>query len=383
MILSNMDICLKDKYFMKKVIWLLLVIVGGCVSKPVQTDYPVIDVEDLLANPEELFVSDVAIDMKVIQLETSDSCLIGRGLFFDLRDEGIVFHDGGLKKFNVDGSFEGNVFRRGQGPSEIPGMMDYFLKDSLIYLTTLSKVCQIYTYHGGLKEEFPIPVHTNNGFAVLDDNKFVTAMLGWGEQNKKGRLLFFDKDTILNILYKPYSIEGAFPESYMMGKEADFISYNDTVYMKEVLNDTIFSIDPSRDTIKPYLVYDFGKYKSKPEFRYNIPLEELYMKVPYTIFLGMSEKYVYLTTMFADMQKKESIDALCIYDKESQKCRIVRLAYSGKDIDKLKSILKDNFDETKSPYFVPISLSESGDYLCALLPQITEQNPSIVLIKLR
>lgn len=368
---------------MKNLLWLLLIIAGGCVSKPAQTDYPVIDVEDLLANPEEVFVSDVAADMKIIQLETSDSCLIARGLFFDLRDDGIVFHDGGLKKFNVDGSFEGNVFRRGQGPGEIPGMMDYFLKDSLIYLTTLSKVCQIYTYHGGLKEEFPIPVHTNNGFAALDDNKFVTAMLGWGENDKKGRLQFFDKAGVRKTLYKPYSIEGPFPESYMMGKEADFISYNDTVYMKEILNDTIFSIDASRDTIKPYLVYDFGKYKSKPEYRYNIALEELYLKVPYTIFLGMSEKYVYLTTMFANIQKQESIDALCIYNKETQKSRIVRLAYSEKDIATLKSTLGDNFDETKSPYFVPISLSEHGDYLCALLPQITERNQAIVLVKLK
>lgn len=383
MVLFSLDINLKDEFYMKNSIMMILLIISGCVSKSEQADYPVLYIEYLLANPEELFVSDVAADMKIIQLETNDSSLIGRGLFFDLRNDGILFHDAGLKKFNVDGGFEGNVFRRGQGPGEVPGMMDYFLKDSLIYLTTLSKVCQIYTFNGGLKEQFSVPVHTNNGLGVLDDNKFVTAMLGWGEQDKKGRLLFFNKDSIIKILYKPYSIDGLYPESYMMGKEANFISYNDTVYMKEILNDTIYSIDACNDTILPYLVYDFGKYKSKPEYRYNIPLEELYLKIPYTMFLGISEKYVYLTTMFVDMQKKESVDALCIYNKESQKCRILRLAYSDKDIAKIKSILNDNFDETKSKYFVPISLSESGDYLCALLPQITEINPAIILIKLK
>lgn len=153
--------------------------------------------------------------------------------------------------------------------------------------------------------------------------------------------------------------------------------------MKELLCDTIYVVDAERDTILPFLAYDFGSYKTRPEYRYNYSPEELFIKIPYTQFLGVSDEYVYLVVMMADIHKKESIDMLCIYNRKSKSSRLVRLSYSEKDIQVIKSKIGNNFDEKVSRYFVPVSLSQDGKYLCTLLPQITDENPAIVAIRLK
>lgn len=377
---------LKNKYII--VIWISvlpsLILLTGCEHEN-RINVPVVKIGNQLFEPEELYLSDVASEMKIIQLETNDSCLIGRGRNFDWTTQGLILNDIGLMKFDTTGCFQGNVFRFGQGPDELTAMKDYYVKDTLIYLTGLSKDLYVYTYSGTLLESFQIPIFTHNGFAVLGDDKFVTGMQEWGGKaiDKVGRLRFFSRSGVKKTLYKSYSTEGKYPESYPMGKEIKFYSYRDTVYMKELLCDTIYFIDTKRDTIFPFLAYDFGNYKTHPEYRYNYPVDELFFKFPYTQFLGVTGDNVFLVVMMADVRKQESIDMLCIYNRLTGQSRLVRLSYSEQDIQTIKTKLGNNFDEKVSRYFVPISLSQDGKYLCTLLPQITDENPAILAISLK
>lgn len=364
-------------------LFILIFLLGLSCNQNRESEIPVVHISDRLFAPEELYVSDVASEMKIIQLETNDSCLVGKGRNFEWTEQGIVLDDTGLKKFDTTGRFLGDVFRFGQGPGELAAKNDYYVKDSLIFLTGLSKDLYIYTFEGSLVERFQIPVFTHNGFAALGGGKFITGTLEWGNGSKAGRLQFFDRSGVKKILYKPYSTEGKYPESYPMGDEIKFFSYKDTVYMKELLSDTIYRVDTENDTIRPYLAYDFGRYKTRPEYRYNYPVEELFLKIPYTQFLGITDECVYLVVMMADVRKQESVDMLCVYNRRTGLSRLVRLSYSEKDIQVMKDKLGDNFDEKVCKYFVPVALSQDGKYLCTLLPQITDENPAIIAIRLK
>lgn len=363
-------------------IFILLTLLLACGDNADKNACPVATVDNKLFSPEDIFVSDIATDMKIIPLETNDSCLIGRGLEFQIREEGLLFRDTRLLLFDVEGNFVRTLFNIGPGPDEVDGFLDYFVRDSLIYITTLSYKCRVYNFKGELKEQYKIPVFTN-GFATVGHDKLVTAMYGWGNGNKRGRLEFFNRENVIKTLDKPYSTEGSMPDSYPMGKEAKFLSFAGETYMKETLCDTIYKIDAANDTIQPFLAYDFGKWKSDPTKRYDVPVQEIFMKIPYTIFLGLSEHYAYLTTMAADMNKQESIDALCLFDRINNSTRMLRLVYSKEDIAKIKLVLKDGFDEEKHKYFVPTSLSADGEYLCALIQQANDNNPAIIAIRLK
>ena len=74
----------------------LLATLFACGDKTSSDRCPVAVVGNQLFSPEEVWLSDVASDMKIIPLETNDSCLIGRGLEFQIRDEGILFRDVGI-----------------------------------------------------------------------------------------------------------------------------------------------------------------------------------------------------------------------------------------------------------------------------------------------
>lgn len=360
----------------------LLATLFACEDKISSDRCPVAIVGNQLFSPEEVWLSDVASDMKIIPLETNDSCLIGRGLEFQIRNEGILFRDVRLLLFDAKGQFVKTLFNIGPGPDEVDGFLDYSIRDSLIYITTLSYQCRVYNFRGELKDQYKIPVFTN-GFATLGDGKFISAMYGWGEGEISGRVEFFDKERVIKILNKPYSTEGSIPDSYPMGKEAKFTSFEGETYMKETLCDTIYKIDVDNDTIQPVLAYDFGKWKSDPTKRYNVPVQELFMKIPYTIFLGLSKQSIYLTTMSADITKQESIEALCIYDRMNNTARTVRFAYSKEDVAKIKSVLKGGFDVEKYKYFVPTSLSADGEYICALIQQTNDNNPAIIAVRLK
>lgn len=360
----------------------LLLVLFACKDKTSTDTCPVAVVGKQLFSPEEVLLSDIASDMKIIPLETNDSCLIGRGLEFQIRDEGILFRDVRLLLFDAKGQFVRTLFNIGPGPDEVDGFLDYSIRDSLIYITTLSYQCRVYNFRGELKDQYKIPIFTN-GLAALGNGKFISAMYGWGNGDISGRVVFFDKERVIKTLRKPYSIDGVIPDSYPMGKEAKFISFEGDTYMKETLCDTIYKIDVDNDTIRPVLAYDFGKWKSNPSNRYNVPVQELFMKIPYTIFLGLSKQSIYLTTMAADMDKRESIDAVCIYDRINNTARTVRFVYSKEDVAKIKSVLNNGFDAERYKYFVPTSLSADGEYLCALIQQTNDNNPAIIAVRLK
>ena len=209
-------------------LFILIFLLGLSCNQNRESEIPVVHISDRLFAPEELYVSDVASEMKIIQLETNDSCLVGKGRNFEWTKQGIVLDDTGLKKFDTTGRFLGDVFRFGHGPGELAAKNDYYVKDSLIFLTGLSKDLYIYTFEGSLVERFQIPVFTHNGFAALGGGKFITGTLEWGNGSKAGRLQFFDRSDVKKTLYKPYSTEGKYPESYPMGDEIKFFSYKST-----------------------------------------------------------------------------------------------------------------------------------------------------------
>lgn len=379
-----MERILKNRIFIVNRLWITfwMLSIFGC-SQNESSVLPVVNIKSVLLHPEEVSLSDIISEMNIIPLETNDSCLIGRGRVFCLLKEGILFNDIGLLKFGMDGTFMGNVFQFGQGPGEIAGLRDFYVRDSLIYFTDLSHYLYKCDFSGTRMERVKIPLYTQNGFAALENNKFVTGTLEWGDGDKADRLCFFDTVRVTKKIHKLYSTKGKYQESYPMGKEIKFFHFKGETYMKELLNDTIYRIDEKNDTICPFLYYDFGRYKSHPEYRYNFSANELFLKIPYTQFLGITDNYVFLTVMMPDVRKKESIDALCIYERQTKKSRLLRLSYSADDIKKIKSVIGNRFDEKSNPYFFPMSLSQDGEYLCTLIPQVEDDNPTIIAIRLK
>jgi len=342
---------------------------------------PVAEIGDRVFSPEELPLSELVESIEIIPLETTEDILLSK-IFVEMTDKGFLVHNINLSLFDLEGKWVRHITQKGPGPKEVSYISDYFVKDDLIYVAT-GPLCKVFDFEGNVHESFRLPVYPM-GFAALSDTKFIAALDGAGV-NRSGRLAFFSKEALLKKQDRPYSTEGRQNNAFPLGAEGTYKAYKGTVYMKELLNDTIYRVDTENDTIQPILAFNFGKYASNPTLRYNniSTIEELYSKMPLTYFIGNNERLTILFTMLPDMARQIGVEATCWYDNKTGESKAASLYYTDEQVHALKNKLGDGYNPESMKYFIPRTMSLDGKYLISYIYQENDENPAIILAKLK
>ena len=59
-----------------------------------------------------------------------------------------------------------------------------------------------------------------------------------------------------------------------------------------------------------------------------MPQEEVIRKMPYTFFIGINERFVFLTAYGVDYSKQKLVDAVCYYDRKEKTAQAAQLVFT-------------------------------------------------------
>ena len=117
-----------------------------------------------IENVQEINVSDIALDVRYIALETNSDCLLGKDLYDISFSEKYLFvrDDSDLYQFTLEGKFIRKIGKKGQGPKEflMISSVKYDNQKEEIYMNDLlSGKIKVYSFDG----DFMRDILTENG----------------------------------------------------------------------------------------------------------------------------------------------------------------------------------------------------------------------------
>lgn len=243
-----------------------------------------------LSNQKETGLKEIAKNLEYIKLEFKAESALGRIQRIAATEKFFfVFDSREIKQFSRTGKYIQKIGKTGRGPGEYPGIIDFAvdeLTQRIFVLANFTRQVFIYDFTGTFVKNIRLDEiergaidMTGNGLLVLQTHPLTKSLLSTEILNQQG----------VSIL-KFYSRGYTNSKKIQVAKTPNFsYIYNNTLFFKEGINDTIYKI--SSEKITPYFFYSLGKYK--PPVKY--PYEE---RGKYIEIYKMCESDKYITTFF-------------------------------------------------------------------------------------
>ncbi|MFZ5430217.1 MAG: 6-bladed beta-propeller [Bacteroidota bacterium] len=295
---------------MNKVIWHTIILLLpahfiACSDSTPDSTLKYIDVEKNIHNFEPFALSTIARDLEYIVLDSSEPALIGALKYIDINDHYIIAADGiKVILFDSKGKYIRKIGNEGRGPGEYLYLCQPKIMDSLIYLPDASNSSLlVYNLNGQFERKIKAPgkfshgLRVNNWWPINNSTFLIHHPNTLGDErikissiNQHGNIL----QEFMNSSFFPTG-NTYFATSDMY---ANFISFKDKVYFKELLNDTIWLIGETN--LEPAYILGMGKYGFKMADR-ALPLADFQNKLSETISsvnFFESPKYLFLVLYF-------------------------------------------------------------------------------------
>ncbi|MDR2232085.1 MAG: 6-bladed beta-propeller [Tannerella sp.] len=260
---------------------IILICLSACSGdKKSVGEVPVIDVISSVEHYQRVYCSDLFSSMELIPLETKQECLMGTNYTLKLKDSMIIVRSipgmGGmigpvnisLYAFDRSGNFINPIGRKGQGPEEYISIGDPFfnMDQPTLFVEDMKKVIE-YDLQGNFIRSFKI-IEIDSGvklsnYGYVGGGLFIAKM----PNNGKNEYNYCIMDEQGNFLK-------GFPNYIFFQKEREYAStmeiaidpirVDDQLYLKDMLNDTIYSL--SNMELKPEFVFGFGQYSYPIEY---------------------------------------------------------------------------------------------------------------------
>ena len=329
----------------------------------------IIDLVDYkLFDMEEVLLSDISETIQMIPLETSDTVLIGNinsikleaeKLFIRTTQEVIVF-DG-------SGSFLNTIGEKGRGPKEYLSLYDIFPENNMVWLIDGQgrKVLK-FSNSGLFIDSFEIGYNLFTEFYYLGSDAFVGFIPDYGLSTDMMLAFFNPTGLVDSVLYNnPVEKNNNF-FIRLYGGEAIFIHSDTQVKFKYVFNDTIYRIVDY--TLIPDMVLNLGARKANENARaisiHRDPSTyDIYEGMDVVLLRGENERYIYFI-----------VDGVPIfYDKKER--RFHKWAFRLPEDERI--------DQEQAQKFIPKNIDKNGYLIGATSPANEEDNPVIVIAKLK
>lgn len=198
-------------------------------------------------------------DMDVIPLENFSGVELGNILYFKVIDTLIyIFQDNRpIYVFNTYGKFRRKIGEIGEGPGKFEIISDFFIEDSIIYISSYTTV-----------EMFKLDGTYLGNFNINDRYKAHRPLFSFSFFSKDGYIYLFDSGRHGKYHFYVFSKDGQllatkFPNNYLIvGERSRFINAEGKVYLLPVnCVDTIFQLDGAK--VLPAWYFDFGKHANR------------------------------------------------------------------------------------------------------------------------
>ncbi|MDL2243878.1 6-bladed beta-propeller [Parabacteroides sp. OttesenSCG-928-J18] len=343
----------------------------SCKENEKESLLPVLELEASLASPKELSLDDICESVEYVPLETTEENLIKYISQVVVADEIIlVVHDNKCSLYSRDGKYLRQIGSQGGGPNEYNSIVRLFLDGDEIVLIDHARRLIRYNRNGEFSGSYKMDVPSFDDFYMFDKDLYITY-----HDNKSGsdKIRFYFLDTTLSVVDSvPYTqqyesekgISVRFYTSNILSK------YVDRVHCKEMLNDTIFSIDREKN-IESVAVLSTGRFAPNPADRYHLinTQQKVFSDKKMPMIISETLRYTFLTGMGMKMEE------IVVWDKNTNEAECVIIHYGEKE---QKIFEKD--------IFIPRFASEDHRMVITyeLSPDIdNEDNPTLLLVTLK
>ena len=281
----------------------------------------VVNYEELLELPTEVKLSEIAIDVDYVRLETSDKCLLHTYADYFFTDE-YIFVDNVyyILQFTRDGKFIKQIGKQGRGPGEIGliRMLSVLDKEKLLVAqTNWARKLYYFNYEGEFQKSVTVPDIMR--IKILPDQRqLLYSPSSWGKEKYVFILRNSNGDT-LSVTNNHYNWENkvGYVSSVSYHLFTPFYDYGGTISMKYMYNDTVYHI--MADSIVPEYLLNLGKFKLPDEYRVEVAgggfdlFKENSKECRFAVSFEANEKLFITSQEFSDMQEEDQWNM--IYDR--------------------------------------------------------------------
>jgi hypothetical protein len=243
---------------------------------------PLIEIEKNINKFEPFRLSDLNCELEYIVLETTSEALLMDIRFLDLSSEYVVVTDrDNCLLFDRNGKFISKISSQGRGPGENIFFTQIKILNDKIFLpnVTLHEI-NIFNTKGKFLNTLKSPgrfsaIESINWMPLSDSSFLVQIPNDTGiEEHRIAHINFYGEiiKKYANTTFFNCSHEGC-----LINRRADFYTYNDNIYYKELLNDTIWQLKD--DYLKPEYILNLGKFGFSFEHKalsYPVYLEKVH-----------------------------------------------------------------------------------------------------------
>lgn len=354
---------MKNKSFYLFAVSLITCSILISCNKESVTECKNIDLSTLFdTQPVNIPLEKWAKSVRFVQLETTDSILIGNIGTVNIHKNNILIQHNNLSLFDLSGKFICNIGNQGGGPTEYTSINNVWTDDDGIHIFDVANKIKTYNWNGQWTKTESIPEgNIKEVFPLTSDNikaGYIQNISG----NEPYKIYLFQDSTILAKI--PYA------KSFSKG-EMTIVFYNECnsfqtdgqTFFKERFNDTIFSIDNQYQPVPQWHI-ELGKYKVAEDARYTLtdPRKSVFDNAAILTLIGKWDNKLF----FSATANKQNY--LLYYDLKEKKSGNIRLPYP-----------QHSFAIPEKHSFIPKSMSDDGKYLISYEIQENDENPVIIL----
>jgi hypothetical protein len=243
---------------------------------------PVIDIEKGLNNLIKKKLTDFKSNIRYVQLEFSENCLIGNTIENVYVEDGKIFiRDNSapyLKVFDaLTGKYLYNIGKRGQGPGELPHLqyIDMNVKEKCVILGWGGKALK-FDFAGNYLYNIGIPVLPDslstdllwNNVVMLDRTLYSVGAYTVSSHQINALYIFDAQLNIINTLksYDQYIQHHTIPTHSPQQQMGFLYRYMDYIYFSRGLCDTVYVYNSSKDEFEPHYSFNFGKHRQPRDY---------------------------------------------------------------------------------------------------------------------
>jgi len=300
-------------------------------------------------------LSEIANGIDYIQLETNDSCLLGKPEKIIIEEEGIFISDvRQLLHFDLNGKFINKISESGRGPGEFVNILDFYIDDPR-HQIVLMQSDYIFTYSlEGVfikKQCTPVPQRL---FSRISNGQFVF-LYDWPNFLLNNGYSLNITDSLggapTPLLFRGWTNTKESDLKYGSSGYCALDYYTDTLTYWENRSDTVYSITNQGLLIPKYFI----KRKNGPPF--SATSEEIFsMKYQIITKFLETKKYVFFPQVLDD--PNSAIKFIC-YNKTTQKAAFIehenKLWGNGANYPGFLNDIDGGW------YFLPSGITSTGD----------------------
>ena len=236
---------------------------------------PILDVKTGLNNLTMLNLTEFKSNIRYVQLETNDNCLVSNTVQNVYLEENKIFirdNEPFLKVFDANtGKYLYNIGSKGQGPSELPYLrhVDMNVKEKSIILGW--KKNYIYDFEGNHLKDIDLPKFLSSdsndiisdNVIMLDENLFSVGAYTVHDHQINAVIIFDEYSNIINTLksYDDYIQHPTIKTFSTYDQLGFYYRYMGRVHFSRGLCDTIYVYNPSTLSFEPQYFFSYGEHR--------------------------------------------------------------------------------------------------------------------------